>query len=220
MQASGIEIASLPYLKPTDNIGFARELMLDNQVFGLPVLGNSNNFLGLLTHVTTKKFKASDKVESSLELLQQILVSTDDSMNQIFRKFNNASVTVLPVISEEGIYLGCLTSNELVKFCSSMAAIDVPGATLQLEIGLNDFVLSEIARIAESCNALILSCFVSSPSNAFNIQVNLKFNKLDLTPIIASLERFDYKIIAYWHEPLNEDFYDRRFQEFINYLNI
>ncbi len=220
MQASGIELTSLPYLKPTDEIGFARELMLDNQVFNLPVIDTAGTLHGLLTFSSIRKLKSSILVQSNSEILQQFYVSSDDSINQIFRKFNQSSISVLPVISEEGIYLGCITADNLVKYCSTMAAVDVPGATLQLEIGLNDFVLSEIARIAESCNALIISCFVSSPSNALNIQVNLKFNKLDLTPIIASLERFDYKILAYWHEPLNEDFYDRRFKEFLNYLNI
>ena len=80
--------------------------------------------------------------------------------------------------------------------------------------------MAHIAQIVESENAQILSSYTNEIPNSTKIEITLKINKLDLTPISASFLRYGYVISAtYNFADLNSGNIDR-FDEFMKYLNM
>ena len=64
-----------------------------------------------------------------------------------------------------------------------------------------DYSLAELSRLIESENAKILSCTVKEDElDSEKVKLTLKINQKNLSHIVATLERFNYKIIARFQE--------------------
>lgn len=107
---------------------------------------------------------------------------------------------VLVVLNSKGEYEGIISIHQLPDILRHLQLQNFAGGTLVLSIGHKDYSLSEIARIAESCDAKIVSLFLSqNPNDDYSWYLNLKFNTEDLSRIVAAYERFGYEI-AYVHQ--------------------
>ena len=108
-----------------------------------------------------------------------------------------------------------------MKAFSNTLAVQGQGGILVLEMRYIDYSMAEISRLIESDDAKILGSYLSQNQNDPNfIFVTLKFNKEDLTTVVATLERFDYKIVAKFHESNNIDTERERLDNLLNFLNI
>jgi hypothetical protein len=91
---------------------------------------------------------------------------------------------------------------------------------LVLEIDKRNYSLSEIARIVESENKVILSSLLSSNGESDQLEITLKLNSAQIQNLIATFERFGYHIKATFDE---EDFMDtlkNRYESLMTYLNV
>ena len=77
-----------------------------------------------------------------------------------------------------------------------------------------------LAQIVESEGAKILSAYTSTQENSLKMDLVLKINKSDLSPLIASFDRFNYEIKASFHESSHEEDLQSRYDQFLKYLNI
>ena len=94
------------------------------------------------------------------------------------------------------------------------------GAVIVLEISRRNYSLSEIARIAESEQIIILSSYITSNPQDATIEVTLKVNQQNIGRLIATFERFDYVVKAYFQEA---DYYDslkEHYDSLMSYLNV
>jgi acetoin utilization protein AcuB len=106
----------------------------------------------------------------------------------------------------------------LSHFASSLS-VQEPGAIIVLEMSVNDFVLSEIARIVESNDTKILSLFIHSEKDTMQMQVHLKLNKKDVSALIQTFVRFNYTIMAYFDANDDIDDLRKRYDALMKYLN-
>jgi hypothetical protein len=117
-------------------------------------------------------------------------------------------------------YLGLITIQDMAfQFAKITNAVE-PGGVLILGINIRDYSLSQAAQIVESDNAKILSSYLSATSDTTELDLILKINKSDLSIIIKSFERFNYKIKASFHESAFEDDLRDKFNQFMRYLNM
>jgi seryl-tRNA(Sec) selenium transferase len=84
-----------------------------------------------------------------------------------------------------------------------------------------NYSLAEISRHVESNDIKILSAFVvEDEQDSSMIKLTLKFNKTDLSRLVATFERYNYKIIAKFQETelLSND--KERLDMLLKYLSI
>ena len=82
-------------------------------------------------------------------------------------------------------------------------------------------VSHDISRHVESNDAKILSAYVSPDElDPYKIKLTLKINTTDLTRIIATLERFEYRIIAQYQESADNQADKDRYDLLLKYLNM
>ena len=127
---------------------------------------------------------------------------------------------LFPILDENNNYLGSITLSSLFKNYVSCAAFIQPGSILVLEIDKRNYSLSEIARIVESENKVILSSLLSSNGESDQLEITLKLNSAQIQNLIATFERFGYHIKATFDE---EDFMDtlkNRYESLMTYLNV
>ncbi|MDO8897737.1 MAG: CBS domain-containing protein [Bacteroidales bacterium] len=207
-------------LKTSDTGRTALSWMEDFRVMHLPIV-NNEGFLGLVSEMDIYSFNDFDEAlgNHSLSLVKPF-VNEYQHIYDVLRIMQQNHLTLIPVVDEHEKYLGSVTLQSLLEHFAESLSVTEPGGVIVLEMSLNDFVLSEIARIVESNDTKILSFFIHSDKDSTKIEVTLKLNRKEIAPIIQTFTRFNYNIVASFSE--NDDVEDLRdrFDSLMNYLNI
>lgn len=147
-------------------------------------------------------------------------VLEDSFIYDIIGTMTTFKLEVLPVLNEEKRFVGVITIRDVMEQLGKLFAIHEPGGVLVLEIPRNSFVLSEIGRIVESENAQVLSLYLSPAPSQQAYFVTLKLNLEDMSRVVASFERFKYKVVKTFFkvEPLQN--YQRNLDALMNYLDM
>jgi len=81
--------------------------------------------------------------------------------------------------------------------------------------------LSEISRLIEAENTKILSCSLTNDLlDHSKIKLTLKLNRTEVAHIVATLERFGYKIIAKYQESPDTSNEQERIDLLLKYLEM
>lgn len=132
----------------------------------------------------------------------------------------NFKLSLVPVIDDEGHYIGSITQENLLFTLAHFNGIHESGGILVLEIDQNDFMLSEISRLAESEDIRIHGVYTFNDPSTNKLQVILKTNRQNLNTFIATLERFHYTIQYRFDEPPSGDDVRENYDLLMNYLNM
>ena len=97
----------------------------------------------------------------------------------------------------------------------------MPGGILVLSMDLIDYSLAEISRYVEENNAKIISSsMIEDPLDKGKIKLTLKINQVELNRIIATLERFGYRIIGRYNEVKRDTGERDKIDMLLRYLDI
>ncbi|WP_026461830.1 CBS domain-containing protein [Adhaeribacter aquaticus] len=211
----------IPPLKSTDTVDKAVRWMEEFRVNQLPVVKN-RQYVGL---VSESALLENNDREATLD---HFPFDYADAVVMHYQHFYNVmevairnKIQVVPVLDEHREFLGVITVNDTFAAFGQMSALQGQGGILVLSMNERDYSLAEISRHVESNNAKILSAFVSpDETDGFKVKVTLKINKNDLNRIIATFERFDYRITAQFQEATDlKDDHDR-LDLLLKYINI
>jgi CBS domain containing-hemolysin-like protein len=187
----------VPVLKGTQFLGFfpIENLILDKEIYETVSdcdLMVSNQFVGKSQHI----FEA-------------------------IPLFKKSGIPVLPVINEENQFEGVLTLESVFELFSGSLAFQSDGGLIVLSVTSNSYSLSEISRLVESNQAKILFVLVESdPLQPIDLLVHIKVNQLDLSRVVATLERFDYKVVEVHHKSESTSVDLERLDQLMKYLGI
>lgn len=218
MNILDIKRTTVPVLKATDTVGFALELMLDEHLMVLPMVDDSGKYAGLLAYDQLLDHAKKVLLKKVATAHADAFLTADNSVYDAIRLYQSG-VGLVVLTDADGVYRDALTADSLLGYFAQLGGVDQPGGYITLRIDRNNYALSEIARIAESNNAIIISLLLSSAPNADVLDITLKFNLEDLTYLIATFERFSYEVIGYHHQSNISDMYNDRYWSLIRYLN-
>lgn len=217
MDIQALSKITIPVLKSKDSVSFALELMHDERLFVLPVLDEDGVYLGVADFDRLLGLKKSSKL-NQIELIQQTTLTNLNSVYDAIRLLRSGQELIV-LVDENGHFENVLTPRSIVEHFAQLGAVESPGGYLTLRVEQNNYSLSEIARIAESNNALVLSLLLSSTSDVGYLDITLKFNLEDLTYLIATFERFSYQVTGYHHQSNVGDLYNERYLSLMRYLS-
>jgi len=208
-------------LRTSDSGNTALSWMDELHVSHLPIV-NNEKFLGLVSEKDIYELNDPDEPLGGYQLsLVRPYVHYDQHLFEVIRIMSNMELSLVPVLDEHENYLGCITQSRLLKEFGQLGSIDQPGGIIVLQMNITDYSLHEISRIVESNDAKILSSNVRTFSESNMIEVTLKLNKIDVSPILQTFNRYEYQISASFSEENNyDDLLKERFGSLMNYLNI
>lgn len=211
----------IPPLKSTDPVEKASRWMDEFRVNQLPVVKN-RQYIGM---VTEENIQDNNGQETTLEKInigfEKVHVMHYQHFYTVMETAIRNKVQVVPVLDEQQEFLGVITVNDTIAAFGQMSALHGQGGILVLSMNERDYSLSEISRHVEENNAKILSAYVSPDEiDGYKIKVTLKINTTDLNRIIATFERFDYRIVAQFHDAAELKDDQDRLDLLIKYLNI
>ena len=219
MSAKDLISKEISPLTPDTTISDALELMEELKVNALPLV-EEGTFRALLTE---KELSESPDPSAPAASLQGSLlaVRTQAHLLEMLDRFAQSEADLLPVISDNNEYVGVITRKTLLNRLATICDTTSPGALIQIEMMPDDYVLSDIARLAEQNNARILNLFTYPDPVSGKLQVLLKVDQEDATYFLRSLERFNYRIVAhYHHDDITDELIRQRLEELIYYIEM
>jgi|TARA_B110000908_G_C10237483_1_gene444167 acetoin utilization protein AcuB len=220
MIASELIQSQVPVLRLSDTIKTALNYFEEYKLLQIPVIG-PKGYMGLLE----EEIALSNTENKELNDLQNVLlkhkIQDEEHLYSALTYFLKSNLCILPVIDVNQKYLGCITATDLFKKTCEWLSVDNLGGLLHLEIEQQNYSLVQIAQIVESSDAKIISCVCIPKKNEPSVlEVIIKINREELSSIIQTFERYEYKIIATFHKNIHQKGLDDRFDSFIRYLNI
>lgn len=149
-----------------------------------------------------------------------VMIHESQHIFDAIQLFNDYKLSILPVMDAEDEYVGYLNPVEVIQNMGGMLSISTPGSVLVLRVNNNDFHLSRIAQIVESGDALVLMFYLTADPNSTQLEITIKLNRTDLSAIIQTFERYDFEVVARYHQSESELDLKFRYDNLMKYLNI
>lgn len=211
----------IPPLKMSDKAKKALGWMEELRVGHLPVVHDSA-FLGFVSEDMLFETNDGERMIGNLKLdYQHCSVAYYQHFFDIIKMASDNDLEVVAVLDEHRNYMGAVSLGETLTALSQTATIQSPGGILVLSLDGYDYSMAEIARLIESDNARILGSSITNDINdPSTMKLTLKLNKTDLSSIIATLERFGYRVDARFQEEAVVSNERERLDILLKYLNI
>ena len=219
MKAVKLISSSIISLLPDDDGNRALELMNLYRVNHLAVVKN-DFYLGVVSDKEINNWNSSDEyIEEHLPNLASPHVIYNQHLFDIIEVLEKNNLSVVPVLDENKQYKGVITNRKLLYTIANSAAIQSVGGVIVLQMNHNDYSLTEISNIIENNDAKILSTYVTSKPESTKMELTIKINKTEITPIIKDLERYEYSIVASYKEDDEDVDFLERYEQLMRFLN-
>ena len=209
---------SIPYLHKDDTVFHALQLMNDYHVAHLPVVENEN-YLGVISE---EQLLQTDE-ENTIKELPVSDVSISVQANDHFLRAIQTAVinklSIVPVVEEKQL-VGIVTYNDLLKNASEFMSLNDPGALIVLELESRNYSFTEINRIVESNDAQITQLNTFTDPETGIMQVTIRINKLEVSDILSTFQRYEYNVKYYFGEEIYENELRTNYDNLMNYLKI
>lgn len=209
----------IPVLKLEDSGSFSLSQMEDYKLKHLPVVSDGK----YIFLASEKDLFLMEDIDNPIENISIYAPSVSDkaTLLEVLRVMSKESLTVLPVVSEDGNYLGAVTLLILVEKMAEVTQAASQGALIAIEMNSQDYDLSQLSHLIESNNAKILSLLSYPVLETSKLIVLVRIDLEDASPVLRSLERFNYRVLYYAQKGgLADDIMRRRLDELMYYLEM
>jgi acetoin utilization protein AcuB len=191
----------IPPLKVTDDAHKAIVWMEEFRCVHLPIV-EDGHLHGFISEEIILESNEIDRPLSGFELTgKDCTVQLGSHFYDILKVANDHHLQMVAVLNEEQKYAGVITVQDIMISFAQTAAVQMPGGIIVLSMDLIDYSLTEISRLVEENNAKIISSsMIEDPLDKGKIKLTLKINQTELKRIIATLERFGYRVIGRYNE--------------------
>ncbi|MDR0733748.1 MAG: CBS domain-containing protein [Dysgonamonadaceae bacterium] len=213
-----ILVKDIPVLKPDDLGAHAAALMDDLKVKHLPVVKD-----GLYLYLLSEKDIDMGNPEAGIEntCFYAPYVEEEASVVEALHIAGKDSLTVLPVVSGNGEYVGAVTLSVLVETLNDMNNTGSEGALIAVEPSQPDYVLSQMIHLIEANRAKVMNLFSYTDKASGKPILLFKIDLEDALPVIRSLERFNFPVKYYRQKRmLPDETMQKRVNELIHYLEL
>ena len=201
------------------NLHDSKEEIINTMDAGSMSFASIVNDLEWIGYVSLEALKLSK--EGNLEfLIEEALSNTHLFSNQhlyeIYPIFQQSPLSNIAVLDEDRRYLGSISKSIIGEKLLNTLTYKGIGSIIVLNVFHTDFVLSRISNIIEENNAKIVGLMIEEVGQ--NYRVNLKLNTMEISPILASFQRFSIEVDSYHsisdHEWQNKKAFEIAFKHF------
>ncbi|AHF17759.1 CBS domain-containing protein [Niabella soli] len=214
-----LSFEALPQLKLSDRVYQVLNLMQEHHVTDLAVT-REGKLAGLVNENTL--LDVDD--ELSLEAIQQPLlnysVKEDEHFLKAFALATAHHLSVVPIVDHENNLVGTIEAVTLAGHVADFLQLQDAGGLLVLEVEARQYSFSEIGKIVEANDAQITQLNTKQIREREVVEITLRINKLEISDIVASFQRYDYTVKYYFGEELYTNELKDNYENLMNYLSI
>lgn len=219
MLSSQLIQTTYPVLQLYDKVSFALQLMDDYDVEHLPVT-SEEKFAGIIS-----KEELLDADETfAVAALQEFFIHKTVKGNEHFlaavKIASENNLSLIPIINDEVEMLGSVSAKEMLAFVNTYIGNEEPGGVIVLEIDRRNYSFGEISRLVETNDAYITQLNTLTEATTGLVLVTLKVNKIEISDIVATFQRFDYSVRYFFGEEQYTNELKDNYNHLMSYLNI
>ena len=210
----------IPLLNLSDDISKATTFFNHYKLHQIPVFEESK-LLGLIDEEVVLNALPKSEIKDLKKHFRKEKVLSEKKLFDVLHFFRQGNLSLLPVVDNDNNYLGCIHEKILLKKICEILQVENPGGIIHLQIRIIDYSLAQIAQIVEGNGAKILSLLsLPNSSNTKLMEILIKINQQELSGIIQTFQRYEYKIIASFHKNIHKEGLNDRLESLFRYLNI
>ena len=203
-----------------DPVSQALDLMADFHVMHLPVVVE-DKLAGLVSEDGLLNIEDDTTRLAQLQSsFSKTAAHADSFFFEAIQMVNESGLTVIPVIAGESEYVGSIIATDLLKQLSKISGVNDTGGVITLEMEKVSFSFSEISKLVETNDAQITQLNTYTDTHSGNFYITLRINKLEISDIDATFQRYEYQVKFYFGEELYENELRNNYDHLMNYLNI
>jgi FOG: CBS domain len=219
MLAKDFITKDIPVLKSFDTVEYALSLMDDFKLRHLPVV-DDGVFIGLLSERELMSIPSFDSKINTQALFSPSITELSH-LHEVLAFMARYQLTLLPVVTVDGQYYGAIILEKMMEVLADLSNAEAEGSVIVLEVSPQDYSLTDIARIVESNNAHILNVFSYLDKDTDKLQITLKIDIEDASPVIRSFERFNYSVLFHFmNKGVVDELLQQRMTELLHYMNM
>ncbi len=219
MLASQLLQQTFPSLHITDKVSFALQLMEDYDVQHLPII-NEEKLIGIIAKDDLLDENEGHVLLTLEESFIKASVKKDEFILAALKTITENELSILPVINESDELVGNISLNILLQQVSKYLGTDEPGGIIVLEIERRNFSFGEISRLVETNDAYITQLNSYTEAETGLVVVAVKINKVEISDILATFQRYDYVVKYYFGEEQFANELKENYNHLMSYLNL
>lgn len=207
-------------LRLSDSIESILDVMEELKFSHLPVVDDEKSYLGTISEDDLLEVeRETDLLEQHKRQICSFSMPATAHLYDAVSMLSRGKLSILPVVDADNKYRGYLSAVELMQDIGAEISFSEPGGVIVLQVMHRDYHLTQISQIVESEDARILGLHIARDVEDELMNLWLKIDQTDLSRIIRSLERYEYKILEVFHNSLFDDNVSDRYEAFMKYLN-
>ena len=214
-----ILVPGYPTVHLYDKVSLVLSLMEDFDVQHLPVT-DAELYVGVISKADLLDTNEDYTIASIQELLVNVHAKSDDYFLTSLNLLKEHHLSLIPVLSDKGEIIGIINQESILNAIYHFLGGDEQGGIIVLEIDKRHFSFGEICRLIETNDAMIMQLNTSVQVDTGKILATIKINKMEISDIVATFQRFDYDIKYYFGEEHYNNELKDNFNHLMNYLNI
>ncbi|HRG32007.1 MAG: CBS domain-containing protein [Saprospiraceae bacterium] len=196
----------------------ALQYMQENQISHIPVV-SQGKYIGLINANLLHENKPELEI-TERNIFSIAAAKPEDQFIRLWSMMLKNEISCLPIVNLDNSYIGCVTKPDLIRYFCQNFSTQEPGSVLVLSIRRLDYSLVLLSQIVEEHNGIILSSFITEPSDENEILVTLRINKEDPQAIINHFYRHEIEIKSVFSDGVYVDLFKDRYDEFMHFLNV
>lgn len=208
-----------PTVDPGDKVYLALQLMDDFDILHIAVVEN-NKYLGIVSK--DNLLDADDNMPVKLltsNILQKSVKSNEHFLSAL-KLAAQFSLSLVPVVNNQQEWIGAIPYMELLKASANFTGAEEPGAVIVLEMERKSYSFGEISRLVETNDAYITQCNTSFETETGLLIVTIKINKLEVSDILSTFQRYEYTVRYFIGEEQYENELRYNYDNLMSYLKV
>jgi len=219
MQAGELISEQYAPLRRSDTVSAALELMNAIGTGDLPVVENHT----VLGYARASEIFAEDPDTTLAEVMEfppyAAHAFAHQHLYEIVPVFAALQTTTLAVTDADHRYIGMIDLRHLNEVISRTLTYKGIGSIIELEISQRDFSPAELTRLVEMNDCKVVGMVVNELESG-NLQVFTKLNTTAVRAVLATFERYNYRVINVFLREDNNHGDDERYRAFLKFLDI
>lgn len=148
-------------------------------------------------------------------------VREESHLFDVVNQLAQYSDDILPVVTTDHRYVGAISIHSALVAVAHLCQTSSSGAIIELEIPREDYSATELTRLVEDNDCRVMNLMIRPDEKTGIWKACLRIDREDATPVLRSLERFDYRVVSYYqlHGVMDERI-EQRIKELMYYLEI
>lgn len=219
MLASQLANTGFPAIHLFDKVSFALQLMEDYDVLHLPVL-MEERYAGIIAKDELLDVDEEDTIAVLQHTLKRTAVKGEEHFLVAVRICADEDLSIIPVLNEQQELTGVVPARALFNHLSHFVGNNERGGIIVLETDKRHFSFGEISRLVETNDAYITQLNTHPDGDNGMIVVTIKINKIEVSDIVATFQRYEYSVRYYFGEEEYANELRENYNHLLAYLNM